>query len=214
MDRDAHDGGGRPPARREGADALRLRQPGRARVPPRPQRAGQPVRPRRRRGAGDPEPGRSSDRHPPRHHHDGGNPAPRRTRSHLSGPSRHRPGGAGRQLRGSGRAPLAVRRRGEATGAPPSSGRAHSITPSTVCAGRWSSAVPTTRCAPTFGPPRWHAPPAGRPPPWPTPSRRAAASDAHASIAARLAARLTPSSSDAVVPTARGQRRARPVGRP
>ena len=61
---------------------------------PDPARRGQPLRPRRRRGAGDAEPGRPPDGDPPGHHHDRRDPARPGARPPLPRPGRHRAGAA------------------------------------------------------------------------------------------------------------------------
>ena len=98
---------------------------------------------------------------------------------------------AGVELRGGGRAAVAVRRP-RATGRAPDLGPCPLTHTSTACAGRSSCAAPPTRCGPTC-----------RPAAVARAARRAAAAladvvgpppageDGHASIAARLAARLT-----------------------
>ena len=127
-----------------------------------PARRGQPLRPGRHRGPGGAQSRRAPDGDAAGHHHDGRDPAGPGARSRLPGASGHR-AGAGVELRGGGRAAVAVRR-GWRLVALPSSARAHSPRRSTACAGPSCCAAPRTPCGPTCARPRWRAPPAASPP--------------------------------------------------
>ena len=145
----------------QGLDALCLREPGAARIPPGARRPEEPLRPGRHRATGQPSARRASGGEPSGHHYDRGDPAAP-GRPVLPGPSRHR-ARRGHDVRG-GRSPAVGgrsrgRERGELAGARPwrvPSGpdvRSHALGPRHVRGRRPVTGRPATGRGGQGGPP-------------------------------------------------------------